>query len=81
MLRGQLFLHQKKAEQARDVLEISEALFKADGRSVEYAKSQLLLAAAYSQEEKQDDARYKLKELLESDNHTRVSSTRFLSTG
>ncbi len=70
MLRGQLFLHQKKSEQARDALEISEALFKADGRSVEYAKSQLLLAAAYSQEKKQDDARYKLKELLESDNHT-----------
>ena len=47
MLRGQFFLHQKKSEQARDALEASEALFKADGRNVEYARSQLLLAAAY----------------------------------
>ncbi len=69
MLQGQFFLHQKKTEQAKNVLEISEALFKADGRSAEYAKSQLMLAATYAQEKKLDDARYKLKELLESDNH------------
>ena len=69
MLQGQFFLYQKKSEQARDVLEVSEALFKADGRSVECAKSQLLLAATYTQEKKLDDARYKLKELLENDNH------------
>ena len=69
MLLGQFFLHQKKTEQARDALEVSEALFKADGRSTEYAKSQLLLAATYAQEKKLDDARSKLKELLESDNH------------
>jgi LuxR family maltose regulon positive regulatory protein len=69
MLLGQFLLHQKKNEQARDALEVSEALFKADGRSTEYAKSQLLLAATCAQEKKLDDARFKLKELLESDNH------------
>lgn len=69
MLRGQFFLHQKRTERAREVLELSEALFKTDGRGVEYAKSQLLLAATYAQEKRLDDARYKLKELFGSDNH------------
>jgi tetratricopeptide (TPR) repeat protein len=70
LLRGQLFLHQKKARQAREALEIAEALFKADGRKVEYAKSQLLLAAAFTQEKKPAAARSKLEDLLKSENHT-----------
>jgi ATP/maltotriose-dependent transcriptional regulator MalT len=70
LLRGHFFLYLKKVRQAREALEIAEALFKADGRKVEYAKSQLLLAAAFIQEKKPADARSKIKELLESENHT-----------
>jgi len=70
MLRGQLLLHQKKVKQAKEALEIAEAHFKADGRNIEYAKSQILLASAYSQEQDDDNARSKLKELLESYNNT-----------
>jgi len=65
ILRGQLLLHELKAEEAKKSLKIAETHFDTDGRFVERAKSRILLAAAYCQEENQGAAKRKIKEVLE----------------
>ena len=64
LLRGQLLLHEKKAGQAIAALEHAEACFENDGRKLELAKSQLLVAVAYYQDRNKVDARHKVKEVL-----------------
>jgi len=73
MLRGQLLLNQKKTGLARDVLEIAESRFQVDEHTIEYVKSQILLAAAYLQEKNRIEAKEKVKAVLESDNYTEHS--------
>jgi len=70
MLRGQLLLTQKKMEPAREALEIAESRFRVDEHTIEFVKSQILLAAAYLQGKNQTEAKEKIKAVLESDNYT-----------
>ena len=70
LLRGQLFLLERKVEHARKALEYAEACFENDGRILEHTKSQLLLAAVYYQDNKITDAQHKVKEMLNSEGHT-----------
>jgi len=78
LLRGQLFLQEKDLDQAIKALKIAEARFKSDGTSVEYAKSQILLAAAYYQNKNQFEAKNKIKNILESQDITEHSFLVFL---
>jgi LuxR family maltose regulon positive regulatory protein len=64
LLRGQLLLHEKKAGQAIAALEHAETCFENDGRKLELAKSQLLVAIAYYQARNKVDARHKIQEVL-----------------
>jgi len=70
LLRGQLFLHERKVEQAVKTLEHAEACFENDGRKLEHIKSQLLVAAAHYQNNNKIDARRKVKEALNSESRT-----------
>jgi len=65
LLRGQLDLHEKNAKQGKEALEIAEARFETSGHSVEYIKSQLLLAIAYKQINRKNDAIQKFKIALQ----------------
>lgn len=65
LLRGQIFLHEKKVEQAIKALEYAQACFENDGRKLELQKSQLLLAAAYYQGNYKIDAQHKIKEVFD----------------
>jgi len=64
LLRGQLYLHERNVEQAKRALEHAEVCFENDGRKLELTKSQLLLAAAYNQDDKDIDARVQIKKVL-----------------
>ena len=61
LLRGHLFLHEAKIEQAANVLKTAESRFEAGGHNVEYIKSQLLLAGAHNQDNERIDALQKIK--------------------
>jgi ATP/maltotriose-dependent transcriptional regulator MalT/DNA-binding SARP family transcriptional activator len=66
LLRGQLSLHERNVEQARRALEHAETCFENDGRKLELAKSQLLLAATYYQDDRNIDAQYQMRKVLNS---------------
>jgi len=68
LLRGQLYLQEAEIKQARVMLEEAESYFKNDEHGVEHLKSQILLAAAYSLESNQVEARKKIKEAFTSEN-------------
>jgi two-component SAPR family response regulator/Flp pilus assembly protein TadD len=78
LLLGQLFFQEKYLSQAVKALKIAEDRFKSGGTSVEYAKSQILLAAAYYQEKNQLEAKNKIKNILESQDVTEHSFLIFL---
>lgn len=78
LLRGQLFLQEKDFDRAIRALEIAEARFKSGETSVEFAKGQLLLAAAYYQEKNQLEAKKRVKNLLRSQDITKHSFLIFL---
>jgi ATP/maltotriose-dependent transcriptional regulator MalT/two-component SAPR family response regulator len=67
LLCGQLFLHEKEVEQAIEALEYAGARFEDDGRKLEYTKSQFLLAAAYYQCDKKNEARNRIREVYSSE--------------
>ena len=69
LLRGQLLLHENNIGKAIKSLEPAEISFRKDGRSVEWAKCQILLAAAQYRDGEHLDARNKIKELIQSGNH------------
>lgn len=78
MLRGRLLLKQKKIGLAREALEIAESRFRVDEHTIEYIKSQILLAAAYLQEKKRTEAKKKINAVLERDNYTEHSVLVFI---
>ena len=78
LLRGQLFLQEKDLNQAIKALKKAEDRFKSGGTSIECAKSQILLAAAYYQEENLLEAKNKMKNALESQVITEHSLLVFL---
>jgi len=67
LLRGQLYLHERNVEQARRALEHAENCFETDGRKLEQIKSQILLAATYNQDNRNDDARKQIKNSLDNE--------------
>ncbi len=71
LLQGQLSLHERNVEQARRALEHAEACFENDGRTLELAKSQLLLAATYYQDNRNIDAQLQIKKVLNSEMQAR----------
>jgi len=68
LLRGQLYLHEAEIKQAKELLEEAENCFKKDEHGLESLKSQILLAAAYSLDGNQAEARKKIKEAFTSEN-------------
>ena len=66
LLRGQLLLHEVQALQASRVLEQAQTCFETDGHKLEIVKSQILLAAAYYQNNKKIEARKQFKKALNS---------------
>ena len=64
-------MHERNVEQARRALEHAETCFENDGRKLELTKSQLLLAATYYQDNKNIDARLKIKKVLNSEMQTK----------
>jgi two-component SAPR family response regulator len=69
LLRGQLSLLEINFEQAYTALEVAKSLFETGGHSVEFIKSQLLLAGAYDQDNKRNDAILKIKDVFKERNH------------
>ena len=78
LLRGQLLLQEKDFDRAIRALEIAETRFKSGETSVEFAKTQLLLAAAYYQEKDQLEVKKRVKNLLRSQDVTKHSFLIFL---
>jgi two-component SAPR family response regulator len=69
LLRGQLSLLETNFKQAYTALEVAESLFETGGHSVEFIKSQLLLAGAYNQDNKRNEAILKIRDVFKERNH------------
>ena len=78
LLRGHLFLREKDLDQAIKALGIAESRFISGETSIEYIKSQILQAAAHYQEGNQQEARKKIKAILESQDSSEHSFLIFL---
>jgi ATP/maltotriose-dependent transcriptional regulator MalT/two-component SAPR family response regulator len=68
LVQGQLYLQEAEIKKAVQVLKEAERCFKNDEHGFECSKSQILLAAAYSLEGNQGEARMKIKEAFSIEN-------------